>query len=119
MDIPADWIIADEKFEALLNIVLGRYNQPFENALMVGCGTGQEVVLLSRRLSCKAEETTLSGLSSGHRRSRASVAATTLSSGMNPLERRAQRRNCVRERGRIVGDRSTLHSKSLNMLIES
>jgi SAM-dependent methyltransferase len=62
MDIPADWTVSDDKFESLLNIILKRYNRPFENALVVGCGTGHEAVLLSQRLGCKVEGIDIIGI---------------------------------------------------------
>jgi SAM-dependent methyltransferase len=62
MDIPADWTVTDAKFDSLLNIILKRYNQSFKNALVVGCGTGHEAVLLSKRLDCQVEGIDIIGI---------------------------------------------------------
>jgi SAM-dependent methyltransferase len=49
------WAVTDDKFDSLLDIIVGRYRQKFENALVVGCGTGREAILLNRRLDCSVE----------------------------------------------------------------
>jgi hypothetical protein len=49
------WAVTDDKFDSLLDIVVGRYRQKLENALIVGCGTGREAILLNQRLDCSVE----------------------------------------------------------------
>ena len=49
------WAVTDDKFNSLLDIIVERYGQKFENALVVGCGTGREAILLSQRLDCRVE----------------------------------------------------------------
>jgi SAM-dependent methyltransferase len=58
----ACWSFTDDKFESLLNIISDRYTQQFHNALVVGCGTGREAILLSHKLGCKVEGIDITGL---------------------------------------------------------
>jgi SAM-dependent methyltransferase len=61
MAISADWSFTDDKFGSLLGIIVDRYRQKFENALVVGCGTGREAILLSQRLGCSVEGIDVTG----------------------------------------------------------
>jgi SAM-dependent methyltransferase len=57
----ACWAAVDSKFICLLDIVVDRYPQRFENALVVGCGTGREAIFLSRRLDCDVQGIDITG----------------------------------------------------------
>lgn len=59
--LAACWGVTDEKFFSLLEIISVRYRQKYEKALVVGCGTGREAILLSQRLDCNVEGIDITG----------------------------------------------------------
>lgn len=58
----ARWASTDNKLESLLQIITDRYSQRFSKALVVGCGTGREAILLSQRLDCNVDGIDVTGL---------------------------------------------------------
>lgn len=57
----ACWSCTDDKFESLIDIIKERYTQRFDRALVVGCGTGREAILLGQRFGCKVEGIDITG----------------------------------------------------------
>jgi SAM-dependent methyltransferase len=60
-ELAACWAVTDDKFSSLLEIVVDRHNAKFENALVVGCGTGREAIFLGRKFDCNVEGIDIDG----------------------------------------------------------